>query len=244
MAATTSLKRRSRIVDYPTSDGRPMAETGIHRDVLFDSLDCLQYRYRDDPNVCVSGNLLMYYVPGNKRKHVSPDIFVVFGVPKEPNRDYFLAWEEGKAPDVIIEATSKSTVKEDVKKKELYRTVLKVKEYYMFDPTEDYLDPNLQGFRWTPEVYRPIKMVDGRLPSKLLGLHLEAQGHSLRFFDPATQSHVLTTRQRLEQAERGTRAEKQRADEEKQRAEMEKQRADRLAAELEAMRQELARRHG
>src|ERR1700677_1096502 len=127
MAATTSAKRRTRIIDYPTSDGRPMAETPVHRDVLMDSITTLQNRYEEDPNVYVSGNMLMYYVPGNKRKHVSPDVFVVFGIPKKPERDYYLVWEE-KSPDVVIEATSKSTFREDIKKKELYRLVLKVKE--------------------------------------------------------------------------------------------------------------------
>lgn len=239
MAATTSAKRRTKVVDYPTSDGRPMAETDYHREVLTDSIGTLDYRYRDDSNVYVSGNMLMYYVPGNKRKHVAPDIFVVFGVPKK-KRDYYLVWEEAKSPDVIIEATSKTTVREDINKKELYRVVLKVKEYFLFDPTADYLDPRLQGFRLSGELYKPIKMVDGRLPSKLLGLHLEADGAALRFFDPATLSYLPTPEQRAEMELQRAEQEMQRAEEEKQRADREKRRADRLAVELEQMRQQLA----
>ncbi len=33
--------------------------------------------------VCVSGNMLMFYEEGNRRKHVSPDVFVVRGIPKK-----------------------------------------------------------------------------------------------------------------------------------------------------------------
>ena len=221
-----AAKRGTKIIDYPTSDGRPMSETDYHRDVLINSIGTLNYRYRHDDNVYVSGNMLMFYVPGNKRKHVSPDVFVVFGVPKKP-RDNYLIWEEGKSPDVIVEATSKTTAREDIGKKELYRVVLKVKEYFLFDPTADYLDPRLQGFRLSRELYKPIRMVSGRLPSKQLALHLEADGVNLRFFDPATLSYLPTPEERADQGE--------------QRAEQERQRADRLEAELEHMRQELAR---
>ena len=39
----------------------------------------------------------MYYVEGDKHRHVSPDVFVVRGIPKGL-RDYYLVWEEGRAP--------------------------------------------------------------------------------------------------------------------------------------------------
>src|SRR5438094_6853144 len=57
---------------YPTSDGRPMAETDWHRDIMFALIKVLQSFFAADRNVYVSGNLLLYYVRGNKRRHVSP----------------------------------------------------------------------------------------------------------------------------------------------------------------------------
>ena len=45
--------------------------------------------------------------------------------------------------------------------------------HLLFDPTEDYLDPPLQGFRLAGELYVPIEPIAGRLPSQVLGLHLE-----------------------------------------------------------------------
>ena len=64
---------------YPTSDGRPMAETDLHRDVMFDLIETLKERFAADPLTYVSGNILLFYEPGNKRRHVSPDVLVVLG---------------------------------------------------------------------------------------------------------------------------------------------------------------------
>src|SRR5215471_5000169 len=127
--------------DYPTTDGKPMAETERHRDLMIDLIKTLQGFYEAQDNVCVSGNLLLFYKKGNKRKHISPDVFVVKGVPKRVRINY-LVWQEGKGPDLVIELTSSSTRHEDLNRKfKLYQDVLKVKEYFLFDPTEDYLDP-------------------------------------------------------------------------------------------------------
>ena len=48
--------------------------------------------------------------------------------------------------------------------------VLGVKEYFLFDPFEDYLDPPIQGYRLRKGAYVPIKPVNGRLPSQVTGL--------------------------------------------------------------------------
>src|SRR5262245_39436037 len=115
----------------------------------------------------------MFCERGNKRKRVSPDIFVVFGVLNRP-RDNYLVWEEGEGPDVVIEVTSKSTPKTDRDVKlPLYRDVLRVREYFLFDPKAEYLNPPLQGYRLSRGRYVPIRSVAGRLPSEVLGLHLE-----------------------------------------------------------------------
>ena len=87
------------------------------------------------------------------------------GIPKKQRTNY-LIWEEGKAPDLVIELTSKSTKRKDQNTKwVLYRDVLRVVEYFLFDPTEDYLEPPLQGFRLVDDDYFPIQPVDGLLPA-------------------------------------------------------------------------------
>lgn len=181
-----------------------MAETDLHFDLMADSKKTLDLRYVDDPNIYVSGNLLIYYIPENKRKHIAPDVFIVKGVQKK-KRDNYLLWEEGKSPDAIIEITSSSTRKEDQTTKfKLYRDVLKVREYFLFDPRGDYLKPSLQGFRLSRREYVPIVSVSNRLPSSVLGLHLERSGTELRFFDPEA-GEWLPTLQEQAQRERAAR---------------------------------------
>jgi Uma2 family endonuclease len=118
---------------------------------------------------------------------VAPDVLVALDVPKEPYREYYLVWKEGKSPDCVFEITSKTTRREDQKEKlGIYCDILRVTEYSLFDPREEYLRPTLQGFRLVDADYVSIAPVAGRLPSQTLGLHLERDGQQLRLFDPAT----------------------------------------------------------
>lgn len=216
---------------YPTTDGRIVPETDWHRNLMFALIYSLRNWFAaSHPDYYVSGDNLVFYEPGNKRCHVSPDVYMVRGVPNH-ERPNFLIWEEGKAPELVIEITSDTTAKKDQTKKfEIYRDRIGVKEYFLFDPREDYLEPSMQGYRLSQGEYRPIGPVDGRLPSKVLGLHLERSGESLRLWDPPTQSWIPT--------------DEERAAHEFRRAENEKHRADSLAEEVERLRRELAQRRG
>ena len=69
-------------IDYPETDGQPMAEADRHRDLVVDLIAAARHHFRDAPDVYVSGNLLVYFVEGNPRESVAPDFFVVRGVPK------------------------------------------------------------------------------------------------------------------------------------------------------------------
>jgi Uma2 family endonuclease len=187
--------------DYPTSDGKPMAETERHRKVITRVIELLESHYSADPNVYVSGNMLLFYEEGNKRRHVSPDCFVVIGVPKDERQNY-LQWEEGKGPDVVIKITSKSTRSEDTKKKfTLYQDVLRVKEYILFDPLWHYLQPPLRGYQLVKGKYQRIDVCRGRLSSRVLGLDFEADGTTLRIWDPKPAKELLSAAERLVQLE-------------------------------------------
>jgi Uma2 family endonuclease len=109
---------------YPTSDGKLMAETGWHRRLMTDLIQTLEECYAEEPRVYVSGNLLLFSEKGNKRRQVSPDLFVVKGVSKHERPNYLL-WEEGQPPCVVIELTSSSTRREDTRKNlKLYQDTL------------------------------------------------------------------------------------------------------------------------
>ena len=235
--ATTPRTSTPRAVRYPTSDGKPMAETDTHRDGMVDLIQTLQVRYAADPMVYVSGNILLFYEEGNPRAHVSPDVLVVRGIAKLPVKDNYKVWEEGKGPDLVIELTSKSTRRVDqTTKRALYRDVLRVREYIQFDPFGEWLKPPLQGFRLVGGEYAAIEPVDGRLPSEVLGLHLGREGVELRLHDPIA-GRLMTLKER-------TAAEQARADIEQARADTEQARADaeQARADIEQARAEAERR--
>src|SRR5687768_14959041 len=99
--ATSSRSVTKRAIEYPTGDGKPMAETETHRDNMMDVIQTAQDHFANDPMICISGNMLLFYERGNKRKHVAPDVFVVRGIEKR-TRENYLVWEEGKGPDLVI----------------------------------------------------------------------------------------------------------------------------------------------
>ncbi|OWK43856.1 Uma2 family endonuclease [Fimbriiglobus ruber] len=232
--------------EYPTSDGRPMAETDTHRLLMTSLIETLSIYYSADPNVYVSGNLLLFYEPDDKRRHLSPDCFVVKGVPAGTRPNY-LMWEEGKGPDVVFELTSKTTRSEDTDKKfEMYRDVFGVSEYFLFDPLEEYLTPSMQGYRRVGTEFRPIEMAGERLPSEVLGLHLERADEQLRLWNPATRTWLPTqaeltaseaaARRRAEVRERAEAAARAEAE---ARARVEVAARQRVEAELDQLRREL-----
>jgi Uma2 family endonuclease len=173
---------------YVESDGKPMGETPRHVRNIRYLLEALDEWFAADPAVFVAGNMFVHYERGNRSRHASPDVFVVRGVPKvtEPERRAYLVWEEGRSPDLVVEFTSESTRTEDlVDKRAIYQDVLRVKEYFLFDPFEEHLRPPLQGYRRVGSRFRPVKAAGGRLPSRVLGLHLEARGELVRLSHPA-----------------------------------------------------------
>ncbi len=228
-------------VYYPESDGKPIGETDDHRQEIVRHIEILENYYRGQ-KVCVSGNLLIYYVQGDPRTYVVPDAFVVKGIPPKNRRTYKL-WVEGKSPEVVIETTSRKTRRKDTKEKpELYAR-LGIKEYFLFDPHLEYLDPPLQGYRLAGDDYERIEPdAHGQLESRELGLRLRiGEGH-LEFVRRDTGERLLTANERAERdAERAER-EAERAEREGEARQRETQ--ARLAAEAEIvrLRAELARR--
>jgi Uma2 family endonuclease len=250
-------------VEYPDSDGQPMTESDATRIYLIYCVEALRLFFQGRSQVYVSGNLFIYYQEGQTNKSVSPDVFVVFGVSNRKRRSY-KAWQEaGKLPSFILEITSLSTKKQDEESKPLLYASLGVPEYFQYDPTGDYLKPQLKGKRLVNGSYEPIPpttLTDGTviLHSETLGLDLRLlpadqttvqfpgiATRELRLFDPQTGAKLLSYQEaeqaRLE-AEQMANEERQRAEQESQRAEQESQRAEQESqrAEQESQRAEQA----
>lgn len=210
---------------YPESDGNPMTESDPTRDYLVYSVEALNLYFQNRPDVYVSGNLFVYYERGVPDAVVSPDVFVIFGVEKKKRRTY-KAWEEGnKLPSFVLEVTSKTTRGNDEQDKPQKYLRMGVSEYFQYDPTGDYLNPPLKGSRLVENRYEPIPLTtlsDGSLSlySQSLGLELRVTNGELRYYEPRTETKLLThaeTEQARQEAERA-RQEAERARQEAERA--------------------------
>jgi Uma2 family endonuclease len=235
-------------VHYPESDGKPMGETDLHREAMVRHIQILQDFY-EGQQVYVSGDLLVYYVQGNPKKYVVPDAFVVKGIAPRERRIYKI-WVEGRAPDVIIETTSRKTRRKDTVGKPALYARLGVAEYFLFDPDQEYLDPPLQGYRLVGETYEEIQPEEaGSLKSQELRLALRIEQGGLQFYRLDTGERLLTPRERAAQQAERAQQQAERAQQQAERAQQQAERAEREAeahrsaeAELARLRAELAQR--
>lgn len=201
---SVSPNQLSTEIEYPDSDGKPMAESDRARVYLTYATNVLEIYFQNQQNVYVSGNLFIYYEQGNPRAVVAPDVFVVLGVNKG-DRCSYKTWEEGKNPDFVLEITSNSTKKEDQEIKPNIYAALGIREYFQYDPTGDYLNPQLQGLRLVNGSYQTISAITQpndvfSLSSEVLGLELRLQARELRFYNPATGEVLLTHEEEVQRS--------------------------------------------
>ena len=200
--------------DYPESDGQPVGETQVHVRVLFGLLGALLVAHKGRNDVFVGCDQLMYYEQDNIKAFLVPDLFVALGVEPRPDaeRQTWRIWEEGGyGPDFILEVTSKSTRREDEGRKKAIYEELGVREYWQFDPTADYLMPQLKGHRLGVGGKFERVVLERRgellLAPSLLGLELHLRDDELRLFDPnrgylRTHEEESAAREEAEQARR------------------------------------------
>ena len=183
---TASLSHsQSTTLFYPSSDGKPVAETYLHLYALLVTLEVLK-QYLRGRRATVLGNQFLYYAEGFPKLRVAPDVMVIFEV--EPGgRDNYKIWEEKQVPVVIFEITSKGTKNEDlVEKKTLYER-LGVQEYWLFDPKGEWIKSQLRGYRLAGDRYHQIR--DGR--SEPLQLRLQVEGQLIGFYREDTGEKLL-----------------------------------------------------
>ena len=159
--------------ELPTEDGIPM-EKNTHRQQMNLLIGSLAHLWAHRSDYFAGGNMFLYYssLQAKQNDFRGPDFFVVLGTERR-QRDAWILWEEGgKAPDVIIEITSPSTAEIDRgEKKRLYASVLRIPEYFIYDPDTG----ALEGYRLDPSGAQYERMqpdADGRLESRRLGLRL------------------------------------------------------------------------
>lgn len=228
-----SLGQTVEPIVYPESDGKPMGETDVHIDWMIRIRDILKYRYRGR-RVYVASNLLVYYVEGQPNKYVVPDDFVVLNCDPGQRRT-FRIWEEKRTPDVVFEVTSRSTKTEDEKVKPKVYAGMGVQELFLYDPTAEYLQPPLQGFRLADDEYTVIEADEsGALRCDALNIGLRLEARDLQLIDLESGTLLPSEAEAAESAREMEKAGREAAEAERQKEKAARQKAEARAAELEA----------
>ncbi len=215
---------------YPHTDGKPMAASDRHRRILFRTIETLEAHYKLQPDVYVSGDILMYYVKGDPHQVISPDVLVSFGLEKKERLTY-LVWVEGKLPDFVMEFSSKTTHDADLGPKMDRYASLGIQDYFLYDALGVYLPTPLMGFTLVDGKYIPISEdEDGGLHSDVLSLDFHVDDVGLGIYDPVTGAWLQTPTEsaeaRAETAEALAEQEKARAETAETRAETAETRAE------------------
>ena len=221
-------------VDYPDSDGKPMADNTLQFRWIVTLKENLDALFRDRTDVFVAGDNLIYPVQGDNTIRLAPDVYVAFGRPKG-DRGSYRVWEEGGIfPQVIFEVLSPGNRAGEMTRKRAFYRRYGAEEYYVYDPDDNLLEG------WLRSGNKLVEVDDlNGFASPQLGIRFDTSGPELVVFRPDGERFLT-----FQEVRDARDAERQRAETEKQRAEAERQRADVEKQRAEAAERELERLRG
>lgn len=185
----------SHTVEYPDSDGHPMADNTEQFRWIVIIKENLELLFADDPHVFVAGDLLWYPVQGNNTIRQAPDVLVAIGRPKG-DRGSYRQWEEADiAPQVVLEILSPGNRFGEMLRKLTFYERYGVEEYYIYDP--DKLE--LTGLQRQDEDLKIIEEMDGWV-SPRLQIRFQMRADTLEIYQPNGQP-FLTYRELGQQLE-------------------------------------------
>ncbi len=177
---------------YPETDGEPMAASDLHLEILIQLLLTLRMHFAEMTDVYVSGDILTYYIEGDPRSVIAPDVLITFGIGQKLRHTYKV-WEEGKVPDFVMEFSSKTTYQNDLTDKMTIYAALGIPNYFLYDAEALYLPSPLMGFQLVDGVYVPVPPpANGGLHSDVLGLDFHIQDMRLAVYDPVGEKWLQT----------------------------------------------------
>ena len=247
------------IEGYPCEDDEPMAATGFHAEQISNFFDQLYRYFAINPHIYVGIDNFIYYREGDLTKFVAPDVYVVLGVDKFPQRRSFYTWSEGAIPAAVFEFLSDSTANQDRNEKvQLYLMDMGVPEYFIHQP-EMKKPAEFRGWRRSPSggISEILPDAQGGLFSETLNLLFRWENilpNEVRLLRPylpdgtpittsMEEEHLRMEEQRLRMEEQRLRMEEQRLRMEAEaRAEEETERRQALEAELERLRAQFGHR--
>jgi Uma2 family endonuclease len=115
----------------------PTGETERHQEQVIYLREALRELIRRTGEATAKAGCYLTFLldPADVTRRVVPDVFFVRGIhdPERPRRDFRL-WEEGRAPELVIEVASDDTWTDDLgAKRDIYRDVFNAREYLIVD---------------------------------------------------------------------------------------------------------------
>jgi Uma2 family endonuclease len=176
---TTAIAAPGAPIEYPESDGKPMADNSkqfVWIVVLYGNLAA---QYRDDPDVFVGGNQNWFPREGEPGVVKAPDVYVVFGRPKGHRRSW-KQWEEGDVPlTVVFEVLSPTNTHFEMVDKLQFYDEHGVAEYYVYDPEANGLLAYVRGLA----ALRLVRF-QGQFTSPRLGIRFDLSGPEMVVYHP------------------------------------------------------------
>ena len=183
-ATATAAPLRSHVI-YPDSDGEPMADNTIQFRWIAILMWNLDHQYRNDPNVFVAGDHLIYPIEGNNQVRAAPDTYVAFG-PKKKDRGSYQVWEEGGVfPQVVFEVWSPGNRLGQMETRRKFYEKYGAEEFYIVYPEE----PGVECWLRRGDSFEAVENVNGFTSPRLgirftwdnLNLHIHgADGREFR----------------------------------------------------------------
>ena len=236
------------IEGYPSEDDEPMAATGFHGVQIRTFSDQLARYFNTESAVYIGIDSFIYYYEGDRTKFVAPDIYVVLGADKYPERRSFYTWAEGAVPTVVFEFLSDSTAAHDRGAKlKQYLIDIGVEEYFIHQPEGD-KPPEFHGWRRNAagEIEGIPPDAEGGLFSHSLNLWFRWEDYigNVRLLRPYLPdgTPITTSEEEVqlrEEAQAHAKAETERRREAEARAQQEAERVQQIELELEQLRAQL-----
>ena len=165
---------------YPDDDGLPMSDNTRQYDWIVTLQANAAAHFRDDPNVFVAGNHLVYAVEGDVAARQAPDVYVAFGRPKG-HRGSYKVWEEGGTfPQVVFEVWSPHNRYDPMRKKFDFYEQHGAEEYYILYPE---FPAHAEGWVRAGGRLAPVPEMNGHV-SPRLGFRFVLERGELTVFGP------------------------------------------------------------
>ena len=212
---------KKKLMVYPESDGKPMAENTKQYNCIVMIKENLEIFFTDD--VFIAADLFWYPVEGDNKTRRAPDIMVAIGRPKGDKGSY-LQWEENNTPpQVVFEILSPGNTKSEMDDKFDFYNKYGVLEYYIYDPNK----LTLKGYRRVGRQLEEIPDMNGWISPNLEIKFEMDEKDGLKLYGPNGEPF-----RKIVDIEKERKKEKEEKEKAELRADKEKSRADNAEKEL------------